>query len=392
MLANRDGVANRQRRRTFLRLALGGVSAGLAGCTIPGLRNAEQDQYPFTPHPFTEVEGQLSPTAVLGGADYPSSFGSAVAMTDDTVFVGAPRADTSGKTDAGAVYVSHRLDGEWRPPEPLPAATEQHEEFGSQIVASGDTALVKRYSQTNPINEFKRGIDRVWTRAEWKIDTVEALATSEIALTGDTAILGGTEKVHMVEQAGGQWEVQQTIEITAGKRLIASAAADGATAVLGFRPKGGLTNIGRAYFFDRVNGSWEQTAMFEGGYRFGSSVAVSGDTAAVLDSSNNTVNVFRQTDGQWERHEKFTWTHGELPLSGPSVVELDGQTILVGSRGREAPGEFHLLRLDDGATSRRGTTQSSPDGGERFGEAVALADGTAVVADPGKRTVYLYEV
>lgn len=156
--------------------------------------------------------------------------------------------------------------------------------------------------------------------------------------------------------------------------MIASLAATGTTAVLGLRPKGGLTKIGRAYLFDRVNGTWEQTAMFDGGYGFGNSVAVSGDTAAILDSSNHTVYVLRRADGQWRRHDRFTWTKGELPLSGPSVVALDAGTILVGSRGREAPGEFHVLEIDDGSDSRRGTTQPPPDGGELFGIAVGLVE------------------
>ncbi|MFB6188288.1 MAG: hypothetical protein ABEI57_00230 [Halapricum sp.] len=380
-------------RRRVLQLLAGSATVGLSGCGIPGNNPHPDKHYPFTPRPFTEVAGDLSPAAVLQSSDHPGLFGHAVATTGETVLVGAPGADTAAGANAGAVYVFRRTEGEWTQTARLTASDgREGDKFGSILAIDGDTAIVKGDS-TNPIPGyvFERDDDNRWKQTGTLTDRKGAKKGYKLAVHDGIAVVAGLEtETYLFERVNGTWQLQQTLRVDTDRRQIASMAADGTTIAIGLTPFGGLSNIGRVYLYERSDGSWTQTTKFDGGVGFGDSVAISGDTGVVLDSANSTAYVLRRSSGSWKQEGKYTWTNDAHPLSERSRVALDGQTVLVGSRGQDGPGAFHLLRLD--TETRRGTYHPAPDDSEMFGSAVALADGTAVVSDPDNRSVYLYGV
>src|SRR5204863_126129 len=97
-------------------------------------------------------QAYLKPAAV-GTTQAEDYFGGSVAVSGDTVVIGAPREDSSttgvnstaneSATHSGAAYIFVRSGTNWTQQAYLkPAATQRYEGFGISVAASGDTAVV----------------------------------------------------------------------------------------------------------------------------------------------------------------------------------------------------------------------------------------------------------
>jgi hypothetical protein len=126
----------------------------------------------------------------------------------------------------------------------------------------------------------------------------------------------------------------------AGDNFGHAVAIDGDTALVGAR----LANLdqGSAYVFVRTGASWifqQQLSAGDGaaGDQFGSSVALSGDTALIGASTDDGVNldqgsayVFVRTGTTWSFQQKLLASDGAKPRSGIGLYlralrhELDG--------------------------------------------------------------------
>lgn len=70
-------------------------------------------------------------------------FGTSVALSGDTVLIGAEWADDAEHEDCGAAYVFTRNAGQWGPHVRLAPTEVRHQElFGAAVALSGDTAVV----------------------------------------------------------------------------------------------------------------------------------------------------------------------------------------------------------------------------------------------------------
>jgi hypothetical protein len=184
-------------------------------------------------------------------------------------------------------------------------------------------------------------------------------------------------------------------------------SADGETALIGApgeeEPNG--QGAGAAYIFARSEDSWTQQAKLtaEGGSEddlFGISVALSdnGETALLGADLEDTAArgagaayVFTSDNEAWEQDAKLVANDGDENDNFGDAVALagDGATALIGAYNDEDPNGEN--RFGDGAGSayifgRSGSTweqqakiaANDGEGGDRFGEAVAMADdGTA---------------
>lgn len=104
---------------------------------------------------FSRAGGGWSQEAYLkpGATDPDDGFGSSVAITGDTLVVGAPRDDSAATggdgdpdnydaTNSGAAWVFVRDGGAWSPQAYLKASnTDAHDEFGSSVTISGETII-----------------------------------------------------------------------------------------------------------------------------------------------------------------------------------------------------------------------------------------------------------
>ncbi|NDC10791.1 MAG: hypothetical protein EBZ75_15920, partial [Oxalobacteraceae bacterium] len=246
--------------------------------------------------------------AANAGAD--DDFGYSVALSGETLAVGAPLEDSNQNTitngaaassdnsasSAGAVYVYRRSGTTWAQEAYVKAANAgSYDAFGSSVALSGDTLAVGAPFEASNQNTISNGTAAssdnsatsagavyVYRRsgAQWAQEAyVKAVNVggsdyfgSSVSLSGDTLAVGA------------QCEDSNQTTITNG----ATASSDNSA-----------SSSGAVYVYRRSGTQWAQevyvkAANADAGDYFGNSVALSGDTLAVgaffEDSNQTTIN------------------------------------------------------------------------------------------------------
>ncbi len=263
---------------------------------------------------FVRSGGVWTEQAKLTASDaaYKDRFGRSVAVSGDTAVIGARNDDHAGGTHAGSAYVFVRSGAVWTEQAKLTASDAAADDwFGCSVAVSGDTAVIgARY------DDHAGGTDAgsayvlvrsggVWTE-QAKLTASDAGADDwfgwSVGASGDTAVIGAlgadpaegedAGSAYVFVRSGEVWTEQAKLtasDTTAYDYLGGSVAVSGATAVIG--AVGGADpaegeDAGSAYVFVRSGGVWTEqaklTASDAAAYDwFGSSVAVSGDTAVI---------------------------------------------------------------------------------------------------------------
>ena len=213
--------------------------------------------------------------AILKGSNTVAGdyFGEAVAVSGDTVVVGASGNDAL----TGAAYVFVRSGTTWSQQKLLKAANaEPGDRFGYAVAASGDTAVIGAYNEAsnasgvdgNPMNNDAPGSGAAYvfvrSGADWSQQAYLKASNTDpsdnfgvaVALSGDTAAVGA---------------------------LLESSAATG---VNGNEADNTAPAAGAAYVFVRSGAAWSQQAYLKASNsgendRFGRSVGLSVDTLVV---------------------------------------------------------------------------------------------------------------
>jgi hypothetical protein len=329
---------------------------------------------------------QAKLTAEDGAAN--DNFGISVALSGDTLLIGADGDDVAGNVDQGSAYVFVRSGGVWTQKAHLIAGDgAAYDHFGVSVALSGDTALVGAYFDTVGSNS-RQGSAYVFARS------------------------------------GAAWTQQAQLTAADGARsdhFGVSVALSGDTALVGayFDDVGASFNQGSAYVYTRNGMAWTQQAKLTAADgstsdNFGGSVAVSGDTAlvgAVLDtvganSSQGSAYVYTRNGTVWGQQAKLTASGGESQWFGFSVA-LSGDTALVGaflsSVGTNVyqGAAFLYTRTATLWTQQARLTAGDGVAYDRFGVSVALsgdtglvgahfANGLAPYGNPREGAAYLY--
>ncbi|MEK6642838.1 MAG: hypothetical protein AABZ08_02945 [Planctomycetota bacterium] len=267
---------------------------------------------------FVRSSGIWTQQARLAVADANPSdqFGTTVAVSGDTAAAGAAFGDAPGAPNAGALYVFVRSGGIWTQQAKLTASdATANEDFGRSLALSSNTIVVGAYtddhaggSDAGSAYVFVR-TGTVWTQQTKLIgfDTADGDNFGKsVVVSGDTALVGAWFDVH----AGGPGSpfngrgsayvfARSGVVWTQQAKLIASdaegadffghsVALSGDTAVIGAvgDDHPGVSNAGSAYVFARASAAWTQQAKLIASDaaavdQFGWSVGVSGDTAVV---------------------------------------------------------------------------------------------------------------
>ena len=395
------------------------LAAGSAGAAYVFVRSAG----------LWSQQAYLKPAAVGPGGQAGDHLGWSVAISGDTVVVGAPDEDSAttgvnstpaeGATNAGAAYVFTRNGAVWSQQAYLKAAVvTASDEFGYSVAVSGDTLVVGAYdeaSSTTGINTtpdvaaFGAGAAYVFTRslgvwaqqAYLKPAAVGTTQTNDhfgnsVALSGDTVVVGAFQ------------EDSSSIGINSTPNELAAAS-------------------GAAYVFFRIGSSWSQQAYLkpvavgttQAGDHFGNSVALSGDTVVVganqesssttginstpneLGGSAGAAYVFVRSAGVWAQQAYLKPVAVGSTQVGDSFgwsVALSGDTLAVGATGEgssttginsapdelaSAAGAVYVFTRNAGVWTQQaylkpaavGTTQA----GDQFGYSVAVSGDTLVV-------------
>ena len=344
-----------------LSVALSGETAliGAPGHAVEGKANAG------AAYVFTRSGGVWTQEAELSSdGDAGDTFGVAVAVLGDTALVGAPRCDVAGQADAGAAYVFTRSGVAWAQQAELRAAAGAAlDGFGRSVALSGETALIGAPGHTTA-GQVAAGAAYVFARsgAVWAQQaalTAASGATDDwfghsVALFGEAALIGAPYHdvaghasggaAYIFLCSGGVWA--QQAELTAangatGDFFGSSVALGGGTALVGAEEcdVAGQEVAGAAYAFVPSGGVWTQQAELTAGDDegtagdwFGSSVAVSGETALVGA-------IWADTPGKPRSGAAYVFLLDAEPQPTPAIVKLKpasgkrGDTVTISGTG-----------------------------------------------------------
>ncbi len=318
---------------------------------------------------FTRVGGSWVEQAKLVAADGAAAdrFGTAVGVSGDTVVVGAFLGDVGVNPDQGSAYVFSRTGGTWTEQTKLTASDgATGDNFGFFVAVSGDTVVVGSYWDDVGANldqgsayVFVLG-GQTWTEQAKLTASDGAMVDTfghRVALTGDTAIVGGSEAAYVFTRSRGTWTEQAKLTASdgaTGDNFSSWVSVSGNTAVIGafFDEVGSNPQQGSAYVFTRAGGIWTEQAKLtasDGASAdlFGRSVAVSGDTVVVGaqyddigdNNEQGSAYVFTRTEGTWTESAKLTAPDGAGgDLFGVSVA-MSGSTAVIGAGFHDPDGK-----------------------------------------------------
>ncbi|MES1177961.1 MAG: hypothetical protein ABUL62_26800 [Myxococcales bacterium] len=273
-------------------------------------------------------------------------FGCAVAISGDTLFVGAK--DEQGTNDySGGVHVFSGTD--WSEVARLKSSVDADFEFGSIIRLDGERALISNAAIDSGVIWLFERVAGVWTEKLRAQGVVNEAFGYALALRGDFAFIAaarvGTGSVHVYRRVAGNWgEVQVLAASDAqdGDFFGYSISFDGQR--LAVAAPGNLLAPKRSgvYTFSRVGDGFVQDGELAGddpaNNWFGAEVAVSGDTLVVSAppayqaSSSGKALVYARHDEHWQLDKELT-IEGEK--SFPQGVVLDGDVAWFGSSTSE---------------------------------------------------------
>ncbi len=377
--------------------------------------------------PFTQL---LKQTAPDGAAD--DDYGRSVAASNDLVVVGARLDKVGANARQGSAYVFVRTGSDWTFQQKLTASDGAAEDwFGSAVALSGDTIVVGAPYHKAGTN-MPQGAAYVFTRSggDWslqqKLLAPDRAAGDEfggaVALSGGTVVVGaqfddidakadqGSASVFV--RSNGVWSFQQKLTASDGEatdRFGAAVALSGGTVIVGAVSDdlGISGDAGSAYVFVRSGTVWAQQQKLSGlnsvGSRtndqFGAAVALSGDTAIIgapLYDTRGVVDqglavVFVRSGGVWSYQGDLAAYDGAANDRFGGAVALNGETALIG-----APFDDIGAILDQGSaylftrsgalwTTRQKLTAQQVTARELFGQTVALSGDAALAGAPHAR-------
>ncbi len=360
------------------------ISGANAGCAFVYGRNA--------------ATGLWSEQARLLASDGSANdwFGHSVAVSGNTAVVGAFRDYNGNATGSAYVFERDPATGNWTERTKLLASDgEAGDYFGVSVAVSGDTVVIGAYSDDDAGNEtgsayvfVRDAVNGNWAQ-QAKLLASDAAANSffgvSVAVSGDSTIVGaftssagapGSAYVFVRDPATGNWIQQAKLLASDGAaydQFGGSVAIQGNTVVVG-APSRDETgpDSGSAYVFERnpATNLWTQQAklLFGDGAPFnyiGNSVAVVGNTAVVgsqgsvypgTDAGAAYVFVRNPVTGSWTQQAKFLASDaGGGELFGLSVA-VAGDTAIAGApyddtSGGTDTGSAYILSLKPAITS-----------------------------------------
>lgn len=337
-----------------------------------------------------------------------------VALGGDTALVGTPASWSADGDDVGSVTVYGREAEGWERQASLTSAFERPH-FGSTVALDGETALVgdplptvAGTSREGEVAVF-RAHGESWERATTLTRSAAAGVDrfgGAVALDGSTALVGASTATtdrgfrsgaaSVFSRAGGSWDRQATLRPEpGGDRFGTAVALDGETAAVGARRRGESPPVpaGEVCLFERSGEQWSRSTTLRSPRpgpddEFGAALALDGDTLLVgapmesnaTGDNAGAVHVFTRTGGRWRHRQTVLASDGAPDDQFGRTLALDGDVAVVGRRARASPSL--LTRKEGRWCERDGTTDGGPG---RTRTAVALAGKHVLVGVAGSR-------
>ena len=373
--------------------------------------------------------------------------GVAVAIDGDTAVAGASRDDQFG-ANSGAAYLFERAGDSWSEVAKLTADdAAPNDKFGVEVAISGDTVIVGANedddlggsSGSAYVFERDAGGPDAWGQVA-KLTAPDGGAGDQfgyaVAIDGDTAIVGaylagdgvrpGAAYIYRRDAGGpGAWGlVAQIVSLDAEDRdhFGIAVSVSGDTALVGARLESDVAlAAGAAYVFERDVGgadAWGQVAKVtaDDGVildRFGRAVAIDRDYAVIGapadDTGGGAAYVFERDaggPGAWGQVAKLVGPDTRFDDWFAGTVDISGDTIAIGADDHDTlgldSGAAYVYRRDAGGPGAWGKIAKfagiDTDFDDEFGRAIAIDGATVLsgadhVADLGTNSgaVYFFE-
>ncbi len=354
--------------------------------------------------------GSQPPTTLLpsiGFGQQGSQFGSSVAVDGDLRVVGAPYADLNGFTDVGVVYVFNATTGALvvTLANPTPASFDY---FGYSVAVSGNTVIVGAYrDDTGASNSGSAYVFNATTGALVATLVNPTPASFDnfgysVAVFGNTVVVGAYSDDTGASESGSAYVFNATngallttlVNPTpaSNDQFGFSVAVSGNTVVVGARlDDTGASDSGSAYVFNATTGALVSILTNPtpaSGDQFGFSVALSGNiviVGAIFDdtgaSDSGSAYVFNATTGALVAALANPTPRGG-DVFGMSVA-VSGNTVVVGANGDsyagvDAIGSAYVFDATNGAIV--GTLANpTPASDDYFGFSLAVSGNTIVI-------------
>ncbi|CAN5502218.1 hypothetical protein BH20VER3_BH20VER3_04510 [soil metagenome] len=374
-------------------------------------------RYPITVDPIAQLAYLKASNSDAG-----DSFGSAVAVSGDTVVVGAPFESSNAtgvngdETDnsalsAGAAYVFVRNGNIWSQQAYLKASnTDAGDRFGISVSISNDTLLIGADSESS--NATGINGNQADNNAQ------HSGAAYVFVRNGDT----WTQQAYLKASNTNSFDTFGWSAAVSDNTAVVGAVDEDsdATGVNGDEFNEQAGSSGAAYVFVRDGDTWTQQAYLKASNtdiadEFGFSVAISGTTVvvgAVYESSNATgVNgdetddslisagaayVFVRNDDTWTQQAYLKASNTVIGNFFGGSVAVSSDTVVIGAIGdpssatgvngdqnnNDAPisgAAYVFVRNGDTWSQQAYLKASNTDPGDEFGFSVAASGSTAIV-------------
>jgi hypothetical protein len=364
--------------------------------------------------------------------------GKSVAVSGNTATAGQPGAPNNSVAGAGTLQVYTRTGTSWTPNSSTPPELVYYAEYsgdavlpndglGSAVAISGtQIAAGMAYDTPHENAVLFTGGTYPYGNQNQYFRMGDELGTS-VSVSRDTAILGAPYALrsgaNMAQGAayvfqrntynGGtlvEWDQQQEIlasDATAFDSFGTAVAIDIDTVVVGAPGKtfGANSQQGASYVFARSGTAWTQQGELVAsdpgsGDRFGTSVAVKGNTSIVgacsktvaANLAQGAVYVFARTGNIWSQTQEITASDGQHFDSFGSAVALDGTTALIGAPGTllgSGVGGSAYVFVLSGSTWIQQQRLDNPGTNTGIGKFVSLSGDTAAISDGGMTHVFV---
>jgi len=274
------------------------------------------------------------------------NFGSSMAVSGDTLLVGAPGTNLEGAHNGGAAFIFQHQDAEWvESARLLPDPPQPGSGFGNAVAIDGNTAAVGARYEFNPGSG------------------------------------NGSGAVYVFAQVNEAWQLQARLAASDGAPFDLfgyAVAVNGDMLAVGARAADGLTgqrNSGAVYLYQLVGDDWHlqarlspddlsaedhfgQALAFDGQYLFAS--APGRDHPGSPNSGK--IYAYRLQEDEWTLAAELTATAPQAESQLGSILSLEGGTLVAmasqeyqqGEMPPAAPmwggdfGAVHIFELQDG--------------------------------------------
>ena len=317
-------------------IVVGADSEGSDAIGVNGDQNNNSAEESGAAYVFRRENGQWMQEAYLkaSNTDLEDRFGVSVAISEETIVVGASRegsgatrvnGDESDNSDlfTGAAYVFRRENEQWTQEAYLKASnSDEFDEFGRSVAISGETIVVGTPFEASDATRVNGGQN------------------------DDSAFRAGA--AYVFRRENGQWTQEAYLKASntdvndefgtsvsiSGESIVVGAPFErsDATGVNGVQNDNSIFRPGAAYVFQRENGQWTQEAYLkasntDAGDEFGTSVAISAETIVVVapeeDGAGRGLNDSAASNGLEDSAASYVFEMVEARGEPEIVVETE---------------------------------------------------------------------